>query len=678
MLTGSNGQKLVTGVPKASVVKPWRGPLPPVRASPKFTLADSLARARRAARADEGCLVPGGLDGAPPPALEKTGNDGASMPAGRCSIFESPRQSARDPGVGGRRFGEVASGPDRSLLVRLGGRPAHFTFSSGLCALFNRAGRLRSLMQAACATPPRDALFLPRIQAASVPVSRTVADQRKTVEGVMASAVDCCGIEMDRWKVDGHGRGQGASHGDKKGRFPGGGRGLQADGLGFDPGYGDGRGHHGRGWPRNGPRLRGSRGYAPRRGGFAGRQGRGGRVGRHGGMEPPIAPATMPVSDAADSEVNQEEVIGEEKEFPLAGKKDKVCSRCTQKGHSISDCSTQVYCVICDGHDHVNHCCHLLKQARPVAHAVGYAVEGLGFYHIPHPPLSRKKDSKTALVKVVVGTLTVDQVTAQLQRVVSSRWNWEPVLHDKDSFVVPFPSKNELQRAMPFGGADVRGNSVPMGLRMQFEEWHEEEEGFLLPKVWIRITGIRRKLREFQNLWAIGSMLGSTQTVDMETTCKNNFGHVLVAVLDPKLLPSNLDVVIGDHYFELKFEVEPVGFDDNGEEVQFNFKDGNNDGSRPMEEDDPNGEHGLDREGKCSRRDRSTDVGQKDAEPCYDGTGANGTKEVSSMAVEQNEDVEEKIRKMANEIMDMVVDMTLEYCVDKVLAEEDVEYEIMG
>jgi hypothetical protein len=28
-------------------------------------------------------------------------------------------------------------------------------------------------------------------------------------------------------------------------------------------------------------------------------------------------------------------------------------------------------------------------------------------------------------------------------------------------------------------------------------------------------------------------------------------------------------VVIGDHYFELEFEVEKVGIDENGEEVEF-------------------------------------------------------------------------------------------------------------
>lgn len=296
---------------------------------------------------------------------------------------------------------------------------------------------------------------------------------------------------------------------------------------------------------------------------------------------------------------------------------------------------------------------------------------GLGFYHIPHPPLSRKKDSKTALVKVVGGFLSADQVTAQLQRVVSSRWKWEPIPHEKDSFIVPFPSKNELQRAMAFGGADVRGSSVPVGLRMQFEEWHEEEEGYLLPKVWIRVSGIRKKLREFQNLWAIGSMLGSTQTVDMETTRKNNFGRILVAVLDPKVLPRKLDVVIGDHYFELKFEIEPVGFDDNGEEVHFNFDDGNNDRNHPMEEDDSSDERGLDREGKRSKKDRSAVQGQKEAPPNNGESAVNEAKDVSSKTEEQREEMEGKIRKMANEIMDMAVDMTLDYCVDKVLAEEE-------
>jgi hypothetical protein len=225
------------------------------------------------------------------------------------------------------------------------------------------------------------------------------------------------------------------------------------------------------------------------------------------------------------------------------------CSRCSKKGHQAATCKSEVYCVICDSHDHMNHKCHLLKAPRPVAHAAGYAVMGLGFYHIPHLPLPRlKKDSKMAWVSVVGGKLTEDQLIMQLRRVVPVKWNWELKKQGKGNFLTQLPSKAELQRSIAYGGADAKGEGVPKGTRMQFEEWHEKEEGYLLPKVWVRVRCIREPLCEFLILWAVGSLLGSTQTVDMETTRKNEFGRIFIAVLDPKLIPRKLDVVIGDHY----------------------------------------------------------------------------------------------------------------------------------
>jgi hypothetical protein len=89
-----------------------------------------------------------------------------------------------------------------------------------------------------------------------------------------------------------------------------------------------------------------------------------------------------------------------------------------KRGHAAMACKAEVYCVICDSHEHMNHKCPLLKAPRPVAHAAGYAVMGLGFYHIPHPPLPRmKKDSKMAKVSVVGGSLSADQLVLQLRRV---------------------------------------------------------------------------------------------------------------------------------------------------------------------------------------------------------------------------------------------------------------------
>jgi hypothetical protein len=95
----------------------------------------------------------------------------------------------------------------------------------------------------------------------------------------------------------------------------------------------------------------------------------------------------------------------------------KKCSRCTKKGHVVANCKAEIYCVICDKHDHVNHKCTLLKMPRPVAHVVGYAVHGLGFYHIPLPPLPRsKKESRTAVISVEGGQISKEEVQKQLER----------------------------------------------------------------------------------------------------------------------------------------------------------------------------------------------------------------------------------------------------------------------
>jgi hypothetical protein len=53
------------------------------------------------------------------------------------------------------------------------------------------------------------------------------------------------------------------------------------------------------------------------------------------------------------------------------------------------------------------------------------------------------------------------------------------------------------------------------GVSLLFEEWNHEEEGQPLQRVWIRIFRLPHQLREFSVLWALGSMLGATQAVDM-------------------------------------------------------------------------------------------------------------------------------------------------------------------
>ena len=99
-------------------------------------------------------------------------------------------------------------------------------------------------------------------------------------------------------------------------------------------------------------------------------------------------------------------------------------------------------------------------------------------------------------------------------------------------------------------------------LFLKFEEFNEDENfGHELPSIWMRVTNLPRVFRKYNILWAIGSLFGATQKVDMITSRKHRVGRFQVGVLNVDLVPTQMDVVIGGRYLELEFviEKEPAG-----------------------------------------------------------------------------------------------------------------------
>lgn len=235
-------------------------------------------------------------------------------------------------------------------------------------------------------------------------------------------------------------------------------------------------------------------------------------------------------------------------------------------------------------------------------------------------------------------------------------------------FLTQFPSRTELQRSVNYGGADAKGEGVPEGTRLQFEEWHEKEEGFLLPKVWVRVKCVREPLREFLILWVVGSLLGLTQTVDMETTRKNKFGRILVAVLDPKLIPRVLDVVIGDHYFDLEFEVEKRGFDENGEEVDIEWDGGEGEGDGEGKQHGPTSENGL--EDEQPRLEGSKRCDGNGGEDKRKDSRSKNDAPVNGHVLSK-EEFEEFLSWKASKVIETAMDVVLEEAATKVAGEED-------
>ncbi|CAO2148657.1 unnamed protein product [Urochloa humidicola] len=677
-------RRIVDAVAERRTLKKWKGPLPQARSSPPLSLGDIWVKDARSGRNKRQSFRFGDLG--------ETQKSPASFPAPEggkrrsdldpVSNFESQERVTIPVGLAGPK-----SWADINLTKAQAGKV--FRCEGGLGMLFKRAGK-----PGAVPKTKRSHLLLRRLGSLGKNLEADPSVKEKEQKEKAEKVIELEEGERDKerhttmWKQNQQGRGGMAQRGrpgerrasddserqralgrQDEGRF-GGGR-FNSRGRGFEQGPYRSGGSFGGGRPGRGQQgferhhnvnRRLYKEVASHPGGSSSNQYKGkeeGQVNQHyktvGG-------------DAEMTEADGDEAVdGSESQTGIK------CGRCTKKGHLAANCTNEVYCVICDKHDHMNFKCPLLKMPRPVAHAVGYAVHGLGFYHIPHPPLSKaKKDAKMALISVEGGALSQEQLVEQLQRIFPGKWKWELKEEDELSFIAEFPSKVELQRAVAFGGADAKGEGIPVGVRIKFDKWQVKEEGYLLPKVWVRVHGIRKELREFLELWAVGSILGSTQTVDMETTRNNDFGRIFVAVLNPKLIPVHRDVVIGDHYFELRFEVEKLGVNELGEEAEVHWNGDSEEGDRGAEEEDWSEQE---RSPKRKKDDRETEKGL-----VFDkrGGGAKNASSFESLKERiQNMSKEEFnlfIRKKAEEVLDISVDKVLGEIADKVMEEtEDVQ-----
>jgi hypothetical protein len=91
------------------------------------------------------------------------------------------------------------------------------------------------------------------------------------------------------------------------------------------------------------------------------------------------------------------------------------------------------------------------------------------------------------------------------------------------------------------------------------EEWNQEiKPKKKLHKVWVQVYGVPYEMRNFLSLWAIGSILGSTQRVDMAYLKRTGVVRLPVVVLDAQDIPNDADIVSGDCMYEIFFNTDEI------------------------------------------------------------------------------------------------------------------------
>ncbi|GJN04225.1 hypothetical protein PR202_ga21750 [Eleusine coracana subsp. coracana] len=229
-------------------------------------------------------------------------------------------------------------------------------------------------------------------------------------------------------------------------------------------------------------------------------------------------------------------------------------------------------CEVCEA-KHLTSECPIYLGPTPAAIFCGFASD-LGFFQIPHEGHASKvpkKETATAHITIKQGNISADLIKSELAWLIPIKWTWLVQQHG-DGFLVPFPSKVELQImvAMKFvHTADGEGIMI-------FQEWNNKIEPHrYLEKAWINVYGVPYEIRSYLSLWAVGTILGVTFKVDMKYTRKIGVIRILVGIMDVNNIPDTTDIMVGEDIYDILFKVDKICKDENW--VSFKQEDANMD-----------------------------------------------------------------------------------------------------
>jgi hypothetical protein len=92
--------------------------------------------------------------------------------------------------------------------------------------------------------------------------------------------------------------------------------------------------------------------------------------------------------------------------------------------------------------------CPIVKMTKPHATLFGLGKSELSFHQLPEfdYELEEPIPAPTALVTITGGHLDDKVLESELAKLMRLDWKWEALTHGENSFLVPFPSEEEMKR----------------------------------------------------------------------------------------------------------------------------------------------------------------------------------------------------------------------------------------
>jgi hypothetical protein len=153
------------------------------------------------------------------------------------------------------------------------------------------------------------------------------------------------------------------------------------------------------------------------------------------------------------------------------------------------------------------------------------------------------------------GEVNAQLISSELARIIPVRWDWEVYELGNKSFMVPFLSKEELERMIAIHTITTRNKEGTI----TFQEFVDDVQSIkVLEQVWVMVSKVSRALCSFLPFWAVGSIIGATLKVDMLHLRATGQVRILVAVYEAEKIPKFVDVCVGYNVYRLYFKPDEV------------------------------------------------------------------------------------------------------------------------
>ncbi|KAK1665856.1 hypothetical protein QYE76_054015 [Lolium multiflorum] len=223
-------------------------------------------------------------------------------------------------------------------------------------------------------------------------------------------------------------------------------------------------------------------------------------------------------------------------------------------GHFQASCTFPPVCLLCGVEGHNSNAC-LSKGKQPELRILGQAVPGESFFYLDFDEDEDEEVTNGAVISFRQVTFAAHDLSRELQHLVEADWDWQVQEVGRNEFAVLFPSRESLQFSTRSGRLFLPLSGTVADIRLADAEPAPVE---LLQEVWVKLTGIPKRMRRANRLLAGMRMMGWPMEVDEGSLRCRQPVRMRIACRNPDKLKGVVQVFHKKQGFSIGIHVESL------------------------------------------------------------------------------------------------------------------------